>query len=341
MIGWSGFLRSWRVGRREALDQLAGDPDDDLGRPEAGHLLGLLERDRAVVDDRGDVGDRARLHVRQALALAPDAADRAVPGVVDLEDERLGELGADVERRAGGQRRRSPSRCQMRRQKAIRPRSVVEARPARSRRARRRARRGACPRPGPSRGGRRPGRRAPASRRVTRSPAAMPRATRSSRDGDEELRLVGVEGERDDARGRGRALRSLRRRLQRVDRVVRAGAARRAGRPARPPRRGRPARPASGSAAAAAGLEPALRLAQLVLERGDPVGDGVERLRPDRLGGRARGPRSARATSASAPSPVRASIRRMPEPMLRSPVITKPPIWPVARQWVPPHSSKL
>ena len=45
--------------------------------------------------------------------------------------------------------------------------------------------------------------------------------------------------------------------------------------------------------------------------------------------------------SRSAAAPVTASIRRIPEPMLRSPVMLKPPIWPVARQWVPPHSSKL
>ena len=45
--------------------------------------------------------------------------------------------------------------------------------------------------------------------------------------------------------------------------------------------------------------------------------------------------------SRSAVSPVTASIRRIPEPMLRSPVMTKVPIWPDARQWVPPHSSWL
>jgi hypothetical protein len=33
-------------------------------------------------------------------------------------------------------------------------------------------------------------------------------------------------------------------------------------------------------------------------------------------------------------------MRRMPLPMERSPVITKLPIWPVAEQWVPPHSSR-
>ena len=108
-----GLLALLGERRREALDELAGDADDDLGRPEAGHLLGLLERDRAVVDDRGDVGDRARLHVAQALALAADAPDRPVAVLVDLEHERLGELGADVERRAGGgrRRRRPGSRC--------------------------------------------------------------------------------------------------------------------------------------------------------------------------------------------------------------------------------------
>jgi hypothetical protein len=88
----------------EPLDELARDPDDDLGRSETGHLLGLLESDRTVVDDRGDVGDGARLHVRQTLTLAADAADRTVPGLVDLEHESLRELGPDVERRARGER---------------------------------------------------------------------------------------------------------------------------------------------------------------------------------------------------------------------------------------------
>src|SRR6476469_8075219 len=100
LIGPFAFLA---VRRREPLDQLAGDPDDDLRGSKPGHLLGLLQGDGAVVDDRGDIGDRAGLHVGQALTLPTDAPDRAVTRVVDLEDECLGELGADIERRARGQ----------------------------------------------------------------------------------------------------------------------------------------------------------------------------------------------------------------------------------------------
>jgi hypothetical protein len=49
---------------REALHELAGDPDHDLARPETRHLLGFLERDGTVIDDRRDVRDGPRLHVR-------------------------------------------------------------------------------------------------------------------------------------------------------------------------------------------------------------------------------------------------------------------------------------
>ena len=96
------FLALLAVGRGEALDELAGDPDDDLLRPEAGHFLGFLEGHGAVVDDRRDVGDGAGLHVAEALALPPNPADRAMTVGSDLEDEGLGELRADVERRALG-----------------------------------------------------------------------------------------------------------------------------------------------------------------------------------------------------------------------------------------------
>ena len=42
--------------------------------------------------------------MRQPLPFAPDAPDRAVCVGVDVEDERLGEFGPDVERGAGGER---------------------------------------------------------------------------------------------------------------------------------------------------------------------------------------------------------------------------------------------
>ena len=182
-----------------------------------------------------------------------------------------------------------------------------------------------------------PSRAAMAAR--TRSPAEIPRATRSSETVDEELRLVGVEREGDHARAEDRPD-VLRGALDGVDRLPRPRPARRGGRPARPPRR-RAARSARLRHAAAALAQAALRLAELGLERGDPVEHGRRPTgRPD--GRRPRRASSARSRRwASAPSPVRASIRRMPEPMLRSPVITKLPICPEARQWVPPHSSKL
>src|SRR6476661_4418429 len=91
------------VRRREALDELSRDADDDLGRSESSHLFGFLKRDRTVVDDGRDVGDRPRLHVGEALTLAPDPPNRPMPGLVDLEDERLGELRPDVEGGARGE----------------------------------------------------------------------------------------------------------------------------------------------------------------------------------------------------------------------------------------------
>ena len=90
------------MGRGEALHELPGNADDALGGPESGHLLGFPERGGAVVDDGIDVGDRARLHVRQALTLAPDAPHYAHAVIVDLEDKRFDELGADVQGGAGG-----------------------------------------------------------------------------------------------------------------------------------------------------------------------------------------------------------------------------------------------
>ena len=171
-----GLLALLAVGRGEALDQLTGDADDDLGGPKAGHLLGFLERHGAVVDDGRDVGDGARLHVRQALPLAPDAADGAVAVRVDVEDERLGELGPDVEGRAGGQRARwrRAARCGARRPSG----PVLEPGPDRGERVGQAGATGA-----PALGHVGPAAAAPLDRgiaAVTRSPAEIPRATRSS-----------------------------------------------------------------------------------------------------------------------------------------------------------------
>ena len=184
------------VGRREALDELTGDADDHLARPEARHLLGLLERHRAVVDDGRDVRDRARLHVRQALALAADTADGAVPGLIDVEDERLGELGADVQRGAGGEglvpvalpdpapERHQASRSESGRDRRLGPGDAVAARP-------------------PALGHVRASAAAAIERRhgggheiAGRDPALDQVVGHS----DEQLRLVGIEHERDDTR---------------------------------------------------------------------------------------------------------------------------------------------
>jgi len=91
------------VRRGEPLDQLPGDPDHHLGGAEARHLLGFLQRDRAVVDHGADVRHGPRLHVGEALALPADAPHGPLVLGVDLEDQRLRELRPDIERGAGNQ----------------------------------------------------------------------------------------------------------------------------------------------------------------------------------------------------------------------------------------------
>ena len=287
MIGWSGRFRSWLLRRREALHELAGDPDHDLARPEAGHLLGLLEGDRAVVDDGRDVGDGARRHVAQALPLPADAADRAVAVLADLEDEGLRELGPDVERGAGGERRR-PRRvagCG-----GGRPFSPPRSRPCGSPPAPPGGRRAAGPlpwaisgRPPP-----RPSMAGIASR--TRSPADSPFADEVVADGHEQLRLVALEPERDHAGPDGPAD-VLRDALHLVDRRERAGV--RDQRQARRDllgARGELARLRNTATGRRPGLQPPARLAQLVLERPDPVRERLRRSgrRPPRPRPRAR-----------------------------------------------------
>ena len=107
-----GVLAAHRAVRGGALDQLAGDADHRRCRLHARHLARLTEGAGAVGDDRIDVAHRARLHVGQPLALPPGAPNRSdqAPLLVrrDFDHQRLGELGADVERH---ERRRTGSRA--------------------------------------------------------------------------------------------------------------------------------------------------------------------------------------------------------------------------------------
>ena len=83
-------------GGAEAAHLLAGDADDRLAGDGLAHVLGFGQRAVAVVDDRLQVGDRARLHVRLRLAHLADAKHDALV-VLALDDQCLDELGPDVE----------------------------------------------------------------------------------------------------------------------------------------------------------------------------------------------------------------------------------------------------
>ena len=253
------------MGGGEALDQLTGDPDDDLRRAEAGHLLGFLERDRTVVDDGRDVGHGPRLHVRQALALAPDATDRAVAVRVDVEDQRLGELGADVQRRARGEGLVAvalPDPTPERHQASVPRRVVIAARASGSP-----SRLVPLPWAMPGRasasaldGGHRGG---------DEVPRGDARPDEVVGDGHEQLGLVRVQAERHDA-GSERETDVARRGLEGIHRVERIRA--RDQTDARLHVLGvGDERGGLRDAGGAAGLEAALRLAQLVLQGHDPV----------------------------------------------------------------------
>src|SRR6202165_5547080 len=87
-----------RVGdrRREALDELARDPHDDLAGDGLGHVLGRLERPVAGLDHRLQVRDRPARHGRGRLRLSTDSEDLAVNSVAP-DHEHLDEVGADVQ----------------------------------------------------------------------------------------------------------------------------------------------------------------------------------------------------------------------------------------------------
>ncbi|MEJ7660500.1 MAG: hypothetical protein WKG07_13250 [Hymenobacter sp.] len=79
------------------FDQLPGDAHHHLLRHYPSLLLSTLKRGLAVFDHAADVGNGAVLHIAQALALPAVAAhDRLGP--VDFANQRLDELGADVQR---------------------------------------------------------------------------------------------------------------------------------------------------------------------------------------------------------------------------------------------------
>ena len=65
-------------GRAEAAHLLAGDADDRLTGDRLAHVLGFGQCAVAVVDDRLEVGDRARLHVRLRLTDLADPEDDAL-----------------------------------------------------------------------------------------------------------------------------------------------------------------------------------------------------------------------------------------------------------------------
>src|SRR4051794_25790606 len=325
------------VRRREPLDELTGDADDDLARPKSRHLLRFLERDGAVIDDRRDVRDGPRLHVRETLALAPDPADGAEPFVVDLEDQCLGELRPDVERGAGGQSLGPlalPDPAPERHQPPAPSRPAIDSRTALSASAN--PSRlvpipcAICGRPPPF---------APigSAATLTRSPADSPRSIRSS---DTVTQICGASASRNIAMtplpssARTSFDAALSASIDSYGSVAITAWA--------------PGATSSARAASSAGFgtpAPPSRARRFASRRSccsDPIRSGTRSTdwAPTSSATWSSVSRRARMYS-SAPAPVSASMRRCPEPMLRSPVITKLPIWPVARQCVPPHSSKL
>ena len=147
----------------------------------------------------------------------------------------------------------------------------------------------------------------------TRSPAAMPRRDEVVADRHEQLRLVGLEAERDHARSASAA--DVLRRRPSARRSTRTGRrTRRGARPARPvlgPRRR--ARRASAGPLPPPGLQPpaSSRAARPGAPRSGPRAASAV-WAPAASAAALERRRRGRAGSASAPAPVSASIRRMP-----------------------------
>ena len=316
-----GALALLAVGRREALDELAGDADRRPGsagsrpspRPPGG-------RPRSCRRPR-----RCRRPCPTACGSGPVACGRR-RGPCRGRRRRSRRRGPSRTRCRCRARCRRPaprrsSRCRIRRQKAIQPALVKAVRIASIAWPQPVGRR--CPCPGPSPAGRRPGRRSPATASWTRSPADTPRATRSSLTvtkscGSSPSSPSAITPDPRTCRGRPSRRPSARRSTRTGRRT------RRAGRPVRPLPPARRARPAS--AAPLRRTRPQSTPASRAARPGAPgSGPGVASA-VWRAGGLGRGRERRRpcvSCHASAPAPVSASIRRIPDPMLRSPVMTK------------------
>ena len=147
-------------------------------------------------------------------------------------------------------------------------------------------------------------------------------------DRDEQLRLVGIEAERDDA-ARQRAADVLGEALERVDRLEVERSRPRTRRPGATSsaRRGDVARASGGRRRAPAfGGGASSRAARPGARRSAPRPPPAD-VRPTASAARSSGANRS-SIRRSAAAPVTASMRRIPDPMLRSPVMTKLPIWP-------------
>ncbi len=288
VIGWSGFLRSWLwvvvkpltsspaipmttwVGRKPAISSASWRATAQLSTTAA--------MSATVPDCMCD----------RPWRLRPTPRTVPSPSSIDIEDERLGELRPDVERRAGGQRLAFVAL----------PDPAPERHQAPVSRCRADGGQGVGQplAPGPAALGHHRPTAAPAfdrrHRDVDQLAGGDPAADEIVGHRHEQLGLVGIERQGDDA-GTKDPAQVAGDALERLHRIGREGSrhepdARRdldGG-------RGKLAR--LRDADAGTGLESTLCLAQLVLERRDPVPDRIDRLRAERRCGSRQAPRTGR-----------------------------------------------
>ena len=268
-----GLLALLAVGRREALDELAGDADDDLasagsrpsprlpgGRPRSCRRPRRCRRPCPTA-----CGDRpCRLRPTPRTVPCPSSSiskTSALANSVPMSSAvQAASASAAVALPDPAPEGHQPPVASMRRTRRRGSPPSASGQPLAARAlALGHLRSAAAPAVDRGHGDRARGRR-----------PTMPRATRSSLT---VTKSCGSSASRPSAitPDAERAADVLGRALERVHRFVRARRRRPAGRRARPPRRDAASSPGLGRPAAAARLEPALRLAQLVLERRDPV----------------------------------------------------------------------